>query len=110
MMADDLKPCPDCGVAPGQLHERGCDVERCPYCGMQRLGCECMQLSAAALIEWTGEWPGNAEARAFGFFCLLDAALGWVRCAADTPGAMPDLNRLHAECRWDRPSKRWVKR
>lgn len=35
------KPCPDCGVASGQLHVRGCDIEQCPCCGCQAIGCDC---------------------------------------------------------------------
>jgi len=37
----DSRPCHDCEVVKGQLHVRGCDVERCPVCGCQAMGCDC---------------------------------------------------------------------
>lgn len=33
--------CHDCAVPEGQLHERGCDMERCPFCGGQLISCDC---------------------------------------------------------------------
>lgn len=35
------KPCHDCNAVAGQYHIYGCDVERCPICGGQAIGCEC---------------------------------------------------------------------
>ncbi|HSE44251.1 MAG TPA: hypothetical protein VLA89_02870 [Gemmatimonadales bacterium] len=31
--------CHDCNAGPGQPHHAGCDIERCPKCGGQMLGC-----------------------------------------------------------------------
>ena len=36
--------CHDCGCIEGQLHEPGCDMERCPSCGHQLISCGCTYL------------------------------------------------------------------
>ncbi len=107
--------CPQCGVNPGELHVAGCDVERCPYCGIQ-LGSCCCSASEEGVpdddrMAWTGEWPGVAECREFGWYAKLVEGKGWVRCEADDPDACEDLNRLHDpnEARWDRESKRFIR-
>ena len=35
------KTCHDCGVKEGQIHELGCDMERCPFCSYQLISCNC---------------------------------------------------------------------
>jgi len=37
----DRQPCHDCAVIKGQFHVVGCDVERCPACDGQAIGCDC---------------------------------------------------------------------
>ena len=32
---------PDCGCAPGELHDLFCTKERCPFCGGQLVTCQC---------------------------------------------------------------------
>lgn len=36
-------PCHDCYCKRGDFHHVGCDVERCPRCGGQAIGCDCEQ-------------------------------------------------------------------
>ena len=36
-------PCGDCGVALGGTHHFGCDLEQCPRCGEQLIGCDCVE-------------------------------------------------------------------
>lgn len=41
---DANKRCHDCGIANrrGNVHHLGCDVERCPNCGLQLISCSCL--------------------------------------------------------------------
>ena len=34
--------CHDCAIKHGGCHHPGCDVERCPKCGLQLIGCGCL--------------------------------------------------------------------
>ncbi|MCP2335161.1 hypothetical protein [Actinomadura rupiterrae] len=122
-----LEPfCPDCGAEIGRPHGEGCAIACCLYDGGRRLNCECRQRTdldldhACGQDDWTGQWPGEAEAEEFGWWVFWDGpgpeqgwdhcGQGWVRVTAGTPGAIPDLDRLRTDAEWDRKALRWVKR
>lgn len=47
-------PCHDCAVLLGQYHVPGCDMEQCPACGGQQIGCGCRfePMSEEELRKW----------------------------------------------------------
>lgn len=113
MGATKLSACPDCGVAAGQRHQGGCDVERCFWCGEQAIGCECHLMTGrhgTPRTIWTGEWPGTVACRAMGLWAVLRDGEGWVACSPDTPGASADLNRLYYVGRWSPADQDFVPR
>lgn len=105
----DRRACGDCAILPGEPHTGGCDVARCMATGGQRLACN--ENHDHGRDVWTGMWPGEAECREFGWFSVFTPREGWRKCEADTPGAGPDLNRLHMshEVEWDPATVRWQK-
>jgi hypothetical protein len=100
-----MKNCPDCNVKPGEIHIPGCDIEQCPACGGQRLSCDCE--TTLKPLPWTGEFPGTAECREFGWYSYLDSN-GWQRCDKDHPKAGEDLNRLYEDAQWNANLGRFV--
>lgn len=136
------RPCGDCGVQPGQLHQLGCDIERCPRCGGQAISCDCIyevcgldpetleqahpgiyangptaQMNetwdaewANRRMPWTGEYPGCAECREFGWYAKLAPGKGWFECGPEEPGATENLNRLYVDAVWDIERQRFVLR
>ncbi len=109
-MADKKQNCPDCGVPPGSMHQRECDIEQCPNCGRQLLTCSCRDAQRAVRLPWTGHYPGIAECMEFGWYAKLTPGVGWVPCDAEEPGAMEDLNRLAMEAEWDPLGMRYIKK
>jgi hypothetical protein len=100
--------CPDCYVDIGELHARGCDVERCAKCGGQYISCACN--GVCGRLPWTGIWPGTQECIEFGWFSRWDREAGeWIRCEPGDERGGPDLNRLQTEARWDAYLKRWMR-
>jgi hypothetical protein len=64
-------------------------------------------LAEKGLLPWTGEFPGDAEAREFGWFSRFVEG-SWVKCTENDPDATPDLNRLYGGgANWDADAKRW---
>ncbi|MGW0647949.1 hypothetical protein ACWD4T_03955 [Streptomyces umbrinus] len=98
--------CPDCGVAPGELHSDGCDTAHCPDTGAQRLMCD---HDGACESRWSGDFAGAAECRAWGWWLTEQPGLGLVPCPPGTEGAIEDYNRLITHARWDADEQRYVR-
>lgn len=110
LMAEPTQRCPDCGVEPGAMHWRDCDIEQCPNCGRQLLTCRCSEAQRACRLPWTGHYPGIAECMEFGWYAKFVPSRGWVRCDPGEEGAMEDLNRLMMEAEWDPLGMRHIKK
>ena len=63
---------------------------------------------AGGRLPWTGEYPGSAACREFGFWCYWDETEGWVQCDRGHPKATEDLNHLVTSARWDAAKRAWV--
>ena len=70
-----MNTCPDCGAHLGEKHKDGCDVERCPHCGGQALGCVGFDPHDPRRQAWDGRWPGEADCERLGFFVNGDRSL-----------------------------------
>ncbi len=60
-------------------------------------------------VIWTGERPGAAECREYGWFAKMTAN-GWQSCAPTDEGAVEDLNRLNREASWDPLTQQRIRR
>ena len=52
------KICHDCRVEEGQIHHLGCDMERCPFCGGQLMGCNCRYTLLGFDYNWNKPQSG----------------------------------------------------
>ncbi len=43
--------CGNCGAMKGFFHHFGCDIERCPVCGMQMISCDCEDVFYEGIAE-----------------------------------------------------------
>lgn len=50
--------CHDCGAKEGELHNYGCDMERCPFCGGQLATCSCKYSMLEYNYDWNAKWCG----------------------------------------------------
>lgn len=41
---EPLEGCGDCGAKKGHYHHPSCDMEECPVCHLQLIGCDCMDV------------------------------------------------------------------
>ena len=57
-------------------------------------------------VPWSGEYPGAAECREYGFWCVGPP---WREVPEGVPGAPEDLNRLLSTCRWDQQAQKFVR-
>jgi hypothetical protein len=97
--------CPECGVAPTELHQLGCGWEQCPYCGEHLADCDCLP-SLDDRLAWMGNCSWLGACIEFGFFEKeIDGR--WIPCRDDDPESQPDISRLMRKCCWNRVKKRY---
>jgi hypothetical protein len=103
--------CSSCEAAIGKYHTDECDIACCAVTGLQRSagcrgarGCR-VRPGADCRTRWSGAFPGAAEAREYGLYCL--ARPPYEPCEPGTPGSMEDINTLYKRCVWDRAAGRW---
>lgn len=84
--------CGDCGVIEGQIHVDGCDMERCAFCGHQRISCDCSTRHFyPKMVDLFTLWGQDEQARVNG--CAPSALPRWERMGIPESvykGGLPD--------------------
>ena len=90
--------CHDCGVAEGSIHEYGCDMERCPFCGGQLITCPCSYLESGYAFD--GSAPTSGLPREVYVNGLSDAEEASWRAKLKAKGRIPYIRwpNLCARC------------
>lgn len=117
MIEKPLRNCGDCGVKPGELHQHGCDVERCALCGGQAFSCECIY-TANGMENLEEDHPeifenGPTDDMYPAFDALVEKYGGRLPWTGEFPGSM-ECREFNLWCRWvDMPkdhvcTRRWA--
>ncbi len=54
----EIFTCNYCGCKEGEFHEYGCEMERCPFCGLQLISCECIYEHLGYKIDENAPYSG----------------------------------------------------
>jgi hypothetical protein len=77
-MSQGRATCGDCGAREGDIHNDGCDVERCAFCDGQLISCDCaLRHFYPEMRSLTAIWLENEARRAAGDEPIADPT--WVR-------------------------------
>ena len=55
--------CHDCGCQEGAIHDLGCDMELCPWCGGQLINCDCIYEQLGISCDSDAEIPELTDAQ-----------------------------------------------
>jgi hypothetical protein len=97
--------CGGCRTKPGELHEHGCDVERCVLCGEQAMCCPCIYTVNGMKYETLEEdhpaifKEGATEDMYPALDALVEKYGGRLPWTGEFPGCM-ECREFDLWCRW----------
>ncbi len=100
-----MRDCGDCAVKPGEYHQPGCDVERCPLCGRQMLSDRCVYRVNGLNVETMSEThpelynEGPTEEMWEKYDAVVDTMGGRLRWTGEWPGRAECIE-FNLYCRW----------